>query len=280
MKISNYALIIGSMKCGTTSLFCYLAEHPEISACSIKEPNFFADDTSWARGIQWYESLWDWDPHTHKVALEASTHYTKIPGFPNAAARVATVPASFKFIYIVRNPLDRIESHYMDGLSHSWGRNRSFNEAVDPQAIEISRYAMQLDEYKKRFPPENILIINFEDLKADAHSVMRSVCEFLEIDSNYRFQGLGTSNNPSRGKWVNGDLWHYLRNIEPLRKCVKSIIPSRYRDLAHKKSGYRIKSRMEMPLDIKKHILKELEGDLYKLKTTYGVDIARWNLGI
>lgn len=42
--INNFAVIIGCMKCGTTSLFYYLSQHPQIAACNPKEPNFFADD--------------------------------------------------------------------------------------------------------------------------------------------------------------------------------------------------------------------------------------------
>jgi hypothetical protein len=110
--IERFALIIGAMKCGTSSLFNYLAQHPEIAESRPKEIGFFDNDDHWARGRDWYEAAWRWDPAQHRVALEASTGYTKVPTMPNAAARIATYPAKFQFLYIMRNPLDRYESHY------------------------------------------------------------------------------------------------------------------------------------------------------------------------
>lgn len=82
--MNNFALIVGSMKCGTTSLFSYLAQHTQISACNDKEPRFFTNDHKWAKGFEWYQSLWDWDHNQHKIALEASVDYTRVPFRPNA----------------------------------------------------------------------------------------------------------------------------------------------------------------------------------------------------
>lgn len=112
MKIKNFALIIGAMKCGTTSLYNYLAQHPEISACTYKEPSFFSTESNWSKGFEWYYDLWNWDKNRHKIALEASTSYTRIHEYSNAAEKIAAVDKNFKFIYIMRNPIKRIESHY------------------------------------------------------------------------------------------------------------------------------------------------------------------------
>ena len=108
-NIDNFALIIGAMKAGTTSLFKYLSQHPEICACQEKEPNFFASDINWSKGLDWYQNLWKWNQDLHKIALEASTFYTRLPE-ANAAERIAQIKAKFKFIYILRNPVERIES--------------------------------------------------------------------------------------------------------------------------------------------------------------------------
>ena len=55
-NIKNFALIIGAMKCGTTSLFYYLSQHPEICSCREKEPEFFTNDAKWYQGFNWYQS--------------------------------------------------------------------------------------------------------------------------------------------------------------------------------------------------------------------------------
>src|SRR5579864_1872053 len=81
-KIPNdaYVIIIGAMKCGTSSLFNYLASHPAICKCVTKEPEFFsAHQLHRRKGVAAYEHLWSFDPDVHLYALEASTGYTKYP---------------------------------------------------------------------------------------------------------------------------------------------------------------------------------------------------------
>jgi hypothetical protein len=79
MPIARFAIIIGAMKSGTTSLFEYLAGHPMLAPCREKEPDFFARDERWRRGRSWYEGLWRPAPPADGFALEASTSYTKLP---------------------------------------------------------------------------------------------------------------------------------------------------------------------------------------------------------
>ena len=75
--IENFAIIIGAMKAGTTTLFDHLAAHPAIAPASPKEPGFFAFEEKFDAGLASYEALFDFDAESHKWALEASTDYTK-----------------------------------------------------------------------------------------------------------------------------------------------------------------------------------------------------------
>ena len=72
----DYVLIIGSMKCGTSSLYTSLVRHPEICPCTKKEPEFFTFDTKHDFP---YEQLWEFDSQRHRYVIEASTGYTKFP---------------------------------------------------------------------------------------------------------------------------------------------------------------------------------------------------------
>src|SRR5438477_403839 len=149
--IDRFGLIIGAMKCGTTSLFYYLAQHPEICPSRLKEPAFFA--TKWEQGPDWYHALYDWAPSRHRVAIEASTHYTRLPQFPNVPDRIATIPARFKFVYLVRNPLDRAESQYNHARTMPWPVGAApLSEGLHARLIDWSRYAMQIDAYTALFP--------------------------------------------------------------------------------------------------------------------------------
>lgn len=183
---TTFALIVGGMKCGTTSLFDLLAQHPEVCACSEKEPDFFVDDIDVAREWDRYLGLWDWDPERHTVALEASTAYAKYPWVKGVPERIATSPgASFKFIYMMRDPVKRIASQVRHGVYDGWGK--SLDEEFTDDLIDFSRYAMQADRYTALFPRENLLLLTLEELKSAPDDVLRRTCLFLGISPDHAF---------------------------------------------------------------------------------------------
>ena len=109
MKINNFALIIGAMKCGTTSLYNYLAQHPEISACRKKEIGFFCYDRFFSKGLNYYQNQFNWNPNLHKIALDVDPNYASC-GCANTYSKLNSAEAiakvqqdtniNFKFIYI------------------------------------------------------------------------------------------------------------------------------------------------------------------------------------
>ena len=140
----DHVFIIGAMKSGTTSLFQLLSQHPSISPCRTKEPEFFGSDFSESEW-QEYDALWDWDEETHRYALEASTGYTKAPGSSGVFDRISNAPmGTSRFIYLIRHPLDRIDSQVRHALFEGWGQ--SLDDGVPQDAIDFSRYAFQLDQ--------------------------------------------------------------------------------------------------------------------------------------
>jgi len=110
--MADHAIIIGAMKSGTSSLYEYLVQHPQICACSVKEPEFFSDHQDHAVGAASYESLWDIAPNRHMWCLEGSTGYTKYPEEPSVPQNMHSYGLDPTFIYILRHPIDRIESDY------------------------------------------------------------------------------------------------------------------------------------------------------------------------
>src|SRR5438552_358541 len=130
-------MIVGAMKCGTTSLFSYLKQHPRIAGCETKEPDFFS--IHWSRGLDWYQGLWR-PVQAGEIALEASTSYTKLPDHPEVVERMLSTPWTFKLIYVVRDPLERIESHYNHGRRLPWNESRrALTDEVRPRLINTSR---------------------------------------------------------------------------------------------------------------------------------------------
>jgi hypothetical protein len=176
-----YALIIGAMKAGTTSLFSYLQDHPEICPSSIKEPEFFSSNQDHKISLDSYGHLWEFNPEIHKYAMEASTGYSKYPLEPRVPQTIFEYGIHPKFIYIVRNPFDRIESHFNFMSQYDWWHKA----IIHPNLIATSNYMMQLDRYFKYFSPDNFLILDFDDLCTDPVGILNKIYHFLDISGDY-----------------------------------------------------------------------------------------------
>ena len=284
MKINNFVIIIGAMKCGTSSLFNYLAQHPQISACSRKEPNFFCTTHNFDRGFEFYQNLWDWDNNQHKIALEATTNYTKFTNYNymNAAENIAQIQkstnANFKFIYIMRNPLDRIESHYTHSLVLKKGTDtftKPLHKKIDDETINTSSYAMQIEQYYKRFTPDDILLLNFEDLKNQPLKVVKEVCLFLNIDSNYEFKGLNAIHNVHNIK-IGLPGWYSMKKNKLIQSTIR-LLPPDNRETLRSIFGVKRNDYIKLSPEQRKYALDMLKNDLQKLSSEYGFDISRWS---
>lgn len=244
--IRDFALILGAMKSGTTSLYHYLAAHPAIATGKKKEPDFFTTGRNWKQGYDAYYALWpDFDPETHRYALEASTNYTKFPQRPRAPQRMKRFAtergARYRFFYILRNPVDRIESHLAHNIAR---RERDANsEAIDPARLEsalaVSRYASQLKRYARHFPREDLMILDFDELTRDPRAL---------LDRAFGFLGLETP----------ADL-----EIRP---------PANPRRDAHGSAGFRLGDAPRA------QIRDALRDDVAELRDRFGVDVSRWNI--
>jgi hypothetical protein len=181
----RYFFIIGAMKAGTTSLFKYLADHPELCPSIRKEPRVFrdpGDPTAQLRTLQELFAKRTDEPW----CFEASTAYTKYPRFPGVPARLRAALPDARFIYMVRNPVERTWSHYVHNLAH--GREGEiFARAMKRkhQYLDFSRYHLQLQQYHSAFPKDRVLVQVFEEMAIDPAATVRSICEFLGIDASY-----------------------------------------------------------------------------------------------
>ncbi len=156
--------IIGAPKAGTTSFHYYLNQHPQIQMSAVKEPSFFApssnppDARRSINRLDQYEQLFD---PAVGVRGEASTNYAEYPFRQGVPERIKELVPEAKFVYLVRDPIDRTMSHYHH-LVADGGERRSleeiFNDLSDPRTpcICASLYALQLELYLRDFPQERI----------------------------------------------------------------------------------------------------------------------------
>jgi hypothetical protein len=190
-------LVIGAMKCGTTSLHHYLGEHPEIQKLpAMKETNFFSGPPNgipYPPGSKRIESLDEYEPlfdAAFDVRGEASPCYTLYPRRKGVPERIKEIVPDVKLIYLVRDPVDRALSQYHFSVSVE-DEHRPLARALGDLSDSLSLYtcpgfyAMQLERYLRYFPQERMLVIDHADLLADRQTTMREIFAFLSVDETF-----------------------------------------------------------------------------------------------
>lgn len=277
----DLALIIGAGKAGTTSLFSYLAQHPQVCAANRKEINFFS--RHWDRGRDFYLGHWDWRPARHRIALEASPSYTNLPELPDVPERIAAFSdLSFRFIYILRHPLRRMPSYaeqkyFVSRQNKETAAPFAWTDALFESALTSSLYAWQLDAYAARFRRQDMLILIAEELRHDAATVLDRTCRFLGL-SPFAFD-TGRVYNESGARHLDNPAWSFLQSIRPLERLATSVLPQPLRRrLRHAVSP---KARGDFSLSASQRRAAEARiiPDLIRLRDVYGVDVERvWNI--
>ena len=180
-RVADY-VIIGAMKCGTSTLAAQLGAQDGVFMTTPKEPNFFSDDDVFAQGLAWYHDLFA-AARPGDLTGEASTHYTKLPDYPQAVERLAGTLTLPKLIYLIRDPVQRAISHYI----HEWTMGvitGDLDGAVEhhPALVSYGCYAMQIAPWIARFGPDAVHIDTLEAMKADPQGVLGRVGRFLGRD--------------------------------------------------------------------------------------------------
>lgn len=178
--------IIGAMKSGTTSLHEYLDLHPQIAMSEMKEPGYFVEELSLSKGEDWYLDLFAQDDRL-RYRGESSTHYTKLPVYRGVADRLHRFNPDARLIYIMRDPFERLLSHYWHNkrdLVHG-GELRPLLKAVQerPDYLAFGDYAMQLTPYLERFGRQSIYTLTFEALVENPQRELDRLYAWLEVPS-------------------------------------------------------------------------------------------------
>jgi hypothetical protein len=243
-------IIIGAMKSGTSSLFTFLSQHPQLIAATRKEVHFFdgglrpAHD-NYAEGPQWYREHFPLKREMGRgqKTFEASPLYLFNPLAPR---RIADLVPSVKLIAILRNPTDRAISHYfhetgkgreplpiMSALLAEEERLRPVLEAGDYKSsayIHCSyqsrgRYREQLDRYAELFDKGQILVLGAEKFYADPVSSLRQVCRFIGVNENFTPDDLRTRNVSANRSEVEPEVAEHLdRYFEAHNRALHELV--------------------------------------------------------
>jgi hypothetical protein len=201
--------VVGHPKSGTTALYEMLRRHPQIFMPELKEPRFLAQDmysrsspedsTQLPATMEEYLALFAQAP-PEQLAGEASPLYL---ASEVAAARIAELQPQARIIAILREPASFLRSLHMQFVqSHietvndlakaialeaqrREGREIPRSSQLRPQVLQDSdhvRYVQQLRRYHAAFPPEQVLVLIYDDFRTDNEATVKKVLRFLDVD--------------------------------------------------------------------------------------------------
>lgn len=271
MRLPDF-IIIGAMKCATSTLHSQLAVQPGIFMSEPKEPNFFSDNGVYARGVDWYGSLFA-EAAPSDLAGESSTHYTKLPTYSRAVERLAEAMPAPKLIYMMRHPVERLISHYM----HDWSEGKiscGIDEAIDrhPELIDYGRYAYQLQPYLERFGTAAILPVFMPRLKAEPQAELERICSFIGYNGAPRWRDDLEPQNVSRDRVRRFPLYGALVESGWATWLRRVLVPKPLRNFI--RSKLQMHERPELPNERRTGVEKIFDEDLEILGAWYGCELT------
>ncbi len=297
--------IIGAPKSGTTSLYEFLAGHPDVWMSPVKEPAYFSPDAPsprnrypYGEGLPAYLALFE-GATTEKLRGEASTYYLfsrQAPGL------IREFEPAARIVAILRNPVGMMAALHSQRLEHGDERIPEFEKALAADLIEgyggqeraatvrragsyraRARYAEQLAPWLETFGRAQCHVMIFDDFVADTAGELRRLLQFLEVDPDYRPESLAARNKSHR---MRGGVIGGAMRSSPARWLRHSLLPAVIgRDRAAR-LGRRFKQsrvvrsesdRPELTPGLRARLEDELAPDVRRLSEMLGRDLlSEW----
>jgi len=286
-------LIVGATRSGTTSLYYYLKQHPEIELPSLKEPRYFSSlnlklpqrgpgdetvDKKLVLNFEEYERLFDLFKNC-KMVGEASSEYLTVADF--TAGKIRDVIGDIPIIIILRNPVQRAYSAY-NNLRRDGRETETFRCALGLEEARrsdswdvmwaykyVGLYCEQVRKYMEKFSRVKVLI--FEEFILDPGKYLGELFEFLdvrkdvEIDTGTAYSHSGVPKN----RFVAAISGRQQRVFYFLRITALKLMPRRYLEMV---SAY-LFSKDEMPGDVERYLYDYYEQDVAALECLLGRDL-------
>ena len=235
MSFPPASYLIGAQKAGTTTLAYLLNQHPHITIGQTKEPHFFTDN--WGKGLDWYRKQFPESPNT--ICLDASTSYSMAPLtegwkhrkpriYEDIPAKVHSVRPDAKFIYLLRDPVDRTYSGYWHDVRMGV-KNEASRTALqsDPFYLDVSDYHGQLLRWLEYFPLSSFHCVLFEEMKERPLQVVSDCLAFVGLPRATDSIALDSAQNQSyQVGWVGRRVNQIEIAYPRLRAVLKSGLPT------------------------------------------------------
>jgi hypothetical protein len=280
--------VVGAPKCGTTSLYQYLRQHPQVFMPDRKEPHYFTDahqlPSSYPRmDVHEYLALFA-GALEDQIAGEASVTYLTSTG---AAARMQEFTPAARIVVPLRNPVDRAYSEYWNsrraGMQHL-----SFADAIaeesqrDPWRRYVGKgyYAQHVGRFIEAFGADAVHVCFFDDLVADPRLLCRGVFSFLGVDPSVEVDTSTVYNRGGAPRWRSAGVLHtaIARRAQPVRRAMEAVLPTRL-TLALRRGFRRLMIRADVPpmqADTRRHLQQLYAADIEQLQRITGTSLAHW----
>ena len=281
-------MIIGSAKCGTTTLADVLASHPNCCFSKPKEVRFFDNDESYYKGWEWYRQAFS-HYNGEKLIGEATPRYTALGSVPDCAERIYSFNPHTKIVYIVRHPYKKLISSWKMHFSNS--AHKSYHEACQGfeyylretqkkyKYLDHCLYDYQLEAYRKLFPQQQILVLFLEDWIHNSNQESLKLCNFLGLEHSQLPDFSKEGSNRAEQKTKKNKIICYLGQASYL-KTIRQLIPSPIRKsilkspIVSKPITY---PSVEISANYKQEILNYLQEDAVKFLKRYDKIESFWD---
>ena len=296
MDVKPNFFIVGAPRCGTTALYSYLRQHPDVFLPDYKEPHFFNTDMNSGGAIRddaEYLALFASARDQARIG-EASVYYLSSQAAPE---RIKSFCPTAKIVVMLRNPVDAVDAlhaHQVAAwLEDVWDleqalaleeeRKRGLKIPAwmnDPHKLfyrQTVDYAAQLQAYSEIFGWENLHVIIYDDFKRDTAAAFRQTCTFLGVTPDIQLEFPVVWSNPS---FRSQALARFVRRPPGLlRRLGRMIISGRTRakvvNALNTWNSVRA-PRQPMPVDLRNRLTAEFAPQVKELSNLLGRDLSAW----
>lgn len=296
MTLPNF-LIVGAHKGGTTALYHYLTQHPQIFMSKMKEPGFFDFEgktpdfrgpgdqelySSVVNNIDDYLKLFE-DVSQETAIGEATVYYLYSLMAPQ---RIQHHIPHVKLIAILRNPVDRAYSAYMHAVRD--GRETlSFAKALEQEESRISDnweyiwhyqnmgfYSNQLKQYFQYFEREKFRIHLYDDLNDNPTYVLKDIFQFLNVDDSFmpKFFTRINISGVRKSKTIDA----LLNDNNSIKQFLKPFLPAGFRKSIANHLRTQNFSKPPYPSEVKKKLINVFREDVLELQDMLDRDLSHW----
>ncbi len=299
-------LIVGAQKAGTTALYQYLKQHPDVYMSPVKEPHFFAFE---GRSLD-FRGPRDRETLGHIVVNDEGAYRDLFAGAGGEKARgeasamylymeeavggIRRHAPEAKLVAVLRNPVERAYSSFLHMIRDGREPTPDFGRALAAEEERVRGnwspiwhyrrmgfYHGQISRYREAFGPEGLRVYLYEDLEENPEGVLRDIHRFIGVDPSFvpdvsaRYNVSGVP----KSKRLHA-LHRFLLRPNPAKSALKPFFPKKIRRRMVEGSLNTLRNRNlvkpSFPEEVRRDLVEGYREDISKLETLLGRDLSGW----